>query len=101
MYTYTLYLGIYYYYFCTLHVYRCVEGNNLFVCGTYIYNHYVDCKDTNYYLSSDKVNDVLCLPPEPGAPLCPILACQDNTLRVLKVCETLKYLYCELRDDTG
>jgi len=39
---------------------RFVEGSNLFVCGTYIYNHYVDCKDTNYYLSSDKINDVLC-----------------------------------------
>lgn len=64
---------------------RHVEGSNLFVCGSYIYNHYVDCKDTNYYLSSDKINDVLCLPPTPNGPLCPVLACQDNTLRVLKV----------------
>ena len=80
---------------------RHVEGSNLFVCGSYGYNHYVDCKDTNYYLSSDKINDVLCLPPTPApapapAPptaanpgndviLSPVLACQDNTLRVLKV----------------
>lgn len=81
---------------CSL-CHRHVEGSNLFVCGSYSYNHYVDCKDTNYYLSSDKINDVLCLPPAPPpAPptaanlgndvtLSPVLACQDNTLRVLKV----------------
>lgn len=70
---------------CYFRCARHVEGSNLFVCGSYIYNHYVDCKDTNYYLSSDKINDVLCLPPVANAPLCPVLACQDNTLRVLKV----------------
>ncbi len=64
---------------------RCVEGSNLLVCGSYVYNHYVDCRDTNYYLSSDKINDILCLPPKPDLPLCPVLACQDNTLRALKV----------------
>jgi len=79
----------------------CVEGSNLMVCGSYIYNHYVDCKDTNYYLSSDKINDLLCLPPAKDKEakdkeakdkeakdkeLFPILACQDCTLRVLKVC---------------
>lgn len=64
---------------------RCVEGSNLFVCGSYVYNHYVDCRDSNYYLSSDKINDVVCLPPQPDMPLCPVLACQDNTLRALKV----------------
>ena len=64
---------------------RHIEGTNLLVCGSYTYNHYVDCKDTNYYLSSDKINDVLCLPSSPNVPPTPILACQDNTLRVLKV----------------
>ncbi len=68
---------------------RCVEGSNLFVCGSYVYNHYVDCRDTNYYLSSDKINDILCLPPKPDLPLCPVLACQDNTLRALKVTPTV------------
>ncbi|XP_064405547.1 Bardet-Biedl syndrome 7 protein homolog [Halichondria panicea] len=67
----------------------CVEGSNLFVCGSYVYNHYVDCRDTNYYLSSDKINDILCLPPKPDLPLCPVLACQDNTLRALKDSELL------------
>lgn len=64
---------------------RCVEGSNLFVCGTYIYNHYVDCKDANYYLSSDRINDVLLLPHREANPLYPVLACQDNSLRILKV----------------
>ena len=56
------------------------------VCGSYIYNHYVDCRDTNYYLSSDKINDSLCLPPDPAKQLSPVLACQDCSLRVLRVC---------------
>ncbi len=55
------------------------------MCGSYIYNHYVDCKDAHYYLSSDKINDILCLPPDAGKVLSPILACQDCTLRVLRV----------------
>lgn len=61
----------------------CVEGSNLFVCGSYIFNHYIDCKDSNYYLSSDRINDILCLPPTEGGHL-PVLACQDNSLRILK-----------------
>jgi hypothetical protein len=64
--------------------YRCVEGNNLFVCGRYIYSHYVDCADAHYYLSSDRINDILCLPPRADEYL-PVLACQDNSLRILKV----------------
>ena len=82
-----------YMYIIVFHCPRYVEGNNLFVCGSYIYNHYVDCKDTNYYLSSDKINDVLCLPPVENAPLCPVLACQDNTLRVLKVSSRCSFLF--------
>ena len=66
-------------------LHRWVEGSNLMVCGSYIYNHYVDCRDTNYYLSSDKINDSLCLPPDKE--LSPVLACQDCSLRVLRVCQ--------------
>jgi Bardet-Biedl syndrome 7 protein len=64
---------------------RHVEGGHLLVCGPYVYNNYLDCKDVDYYLCSDKINDVLCLPPsaEPE-PLSPILACQDCSLRLLK-----------------
>ncbi|XP_048589295.1 Bardet-Biedl syndrome 7 protein homolog [Nematostella vectensis] len=61
-----------------------VNGADLFLCGNYIYNHYRDCKDENYYLSGDKINDVICLPPRKSGELVPILACQDRVLRVLQ-----------------
>ena len=40
---------------------RCVSGTDLLVCGKNIYNHYEDCKDANYYLCSDQINDIVCL----------------------------------------
>lgn len=62
-----------------------VSGADLFLCGNYIYNHYRDCKDENYYLSGDKITDVLCLPTKKSADvLVPVLACQDRVLRVLQ-----------------
>ncbi|KTG31528.1 hypothetical protein cypCar_00003754, partial [Cyprinus carpio] len=61
-----------------------VSGADLFVCASYIYNHYCDCKDQDYYLSGDKINDVLCLPVETVGHIVPILACQDRVLRVLQ-----------------
>lgn len=48
---------------CCLFIFgRYVNGADLFLCGNYIYNHYRDCKDENYFLSGDKITDVLCLP---------------------------------------
>lgn len=64
---------------------RHVSGSDLFVCASYIYNHYCDCKDQDYYLSGDKINDVLSLPVETVGCVVPILACQDRVLRVLQV----------------
>uniref|UniRef100_A0AAZ3NQ16 Uncharacterized protein n=1 Tax=Oncorhynchus tshawytscha TaxID=74940 RepID=A0AAZ3NQ16_ONCTS len=37
---------------------------DLFVCASYIYNHYCECKDQDYYLSGDKINDIVCLSAE-------------------------------------
>ncbi|KAJ7348767.1 Bardet-Biedl syndrome 7 protein, partial [Desmophyllum pertusum] len=51
--------------FCSI---RCVNGADLFLCGNYIYNHYHDCKDENYFLSGDKITDVLCLPTKKHSP---------------------------------
>lgn len=62
-----------------------MEGSSLFVCDRYAYNHYLDCKDTDYFLCSDRINDLICLPSDPGKEHSPILACQDCTLRVLRV----------------
>ncbi|XP_039866369.1 Bardet-Biedl syndrome 7 protein isoform X1 [Simochromis diagramma] len=61
-----------------------VSGADLFVCASYIYNHYCDCKDQDYYLSGDKINDITCLSTENLIHLVPVLACQDRVLRVLQ-----------------
>ncbi|XP_074129907.1 BBSome complex member BBS7 isoform X2 [Sminthopsis crassicaudata] len=61
-----------------------ISGSDLFLCASYIYNHYCDCKDQHYYLSGDKINDVICLPVEKLPCIIPILACQDRVLRVLQ-----------------
>ena len=62
-----------------------MEGRDLFVCGNYVFNHYRDCQDANYFLCGDKINDVLCLPYQQRPELAPILACQDRVLRILTV----------------
>jgi len=64
---------------------RCVCGADLFVCASYIYNHYCDCKDQNYFLSGDKINDLTCVTSPHLARPTPVLACQDRLLRVLQV----------------
>ncbi|KAL7886198.1 hypothetical protein AOLI_G00064930 [Acnodon oligacanthus] len=66
-----------------------VSGADLFVCASYIYNHYCDCKDQDYYLSGDKINDIVCLPVETVGRTVPILACQDRVLRMLQGSELL------------
>eukprot|EP00069_Balaena_mysticetus_P019254 bmy_02485T0 len=61
-----------------------ISGSDLFLSASYIYNHYCDCKDQHYYLSGDKINDVICLPVERVLRDVPVLACQDRVLRVLQ-----------------
>ncbi|XP_011609287.2 BBSome complex member BBS7 isoform X1 [Takifugu rubripes] len=61
-----------------------VSGADLFVCASYIYNHYCDCKDQDYFLSGDKINDITCVSSENLTRVVPVLACQDRVLRVLQ-----------------
>nr|XP_039265008.1 Bardet-Biedl syndrome 7 protein homolog isoform X1 [Styela clava] len=63
----------------------CVSGSDLLIAGEYIYNHFCDCIDKGYYLSSDKINDIICIPVlrKEGDNFTPILACNDRLLRVL------------------
>ncbi|XP_048189524.1 Bardet-Biedl syndrome 7 protein isoform X2 [Perognathus longimembris pacificus] len=61
-----------------------ISGSDLFLSASYIYNHYCDCKDQHYYLSGDKINDVICLPVDKVPRITPVLACQDRVLRVLQ-----------------
>ena len=41
---------------------RHVSGSDLLVGGTYVYNHYYDCKDANYLMAGDQILDVTALP---------------------------------------
>lgn len=71
---------------------RYVSGAELFVCASYIYNHYCDCKDQDYFLSGDKINDITCVSSENLSRIVPVLACQDRVLRILQVDHN--YMYC-------
>ena len=53
-------------------------------CGAHIYNHYLDCRDTDYYVCEDSISDVLALPGEKVKHLTPVLACHDRSIRVLR-----------------
>ncbi|KAK7070006.1 Bardet-Biedl syndrome 7 protein, partial [Halocaridina rubra] len=66
-----------------------ISGSDLLVCGDYIYNHYHDCQDSNYFLSPDRINDVISLPAEKMKSLVPVLACEDRLLRVMSNSEVL------------
>ena len=61
-----------------------ISGSHLFVCGSYVFNHYNDCRDANYLLASDRINDVLALPIEKTKVMTPVLACADRSLRVVR-----------------
>ena len=41
-----------------------ISGSHLLVAGDHVYNHYVDCRDSNYFLSEDSIFDVMALPGE-------------------------------------
>jgi len=66
-----------------------ISGSNLMVCGNYVYNHYNDCRDTNYLLAGDRVTDVISLPVEKVKTLIPIIACADRSLKVIKDSEVM------------
>lgn len=66
-----------------------VIGNNLFLCGNYVFNHYHEFQDENYFLSPDKINDIICLPSKIDGRILPVLACQDRVLRVLQKSDML------------
>ncbi|XP_067943832.1 Bardet-Biedl syndrome 7 protein homolog isoform X2 [Watersipora subatra] len=64
-----------------------VEAADLLVTGKYIFNHYRDLQDINYYYSTDEINDIVCLPLEKSESqdeVTPILACNDRTLKIMK-----------------
>ena len=57
---------------------------DLLVGCNYIFNHYVQCKDSNYFLSPDRINALLRLPIPGTSHLYTVLACQDRVLRLMQ-----------------
>ena len=53
--------------------------------GEFMYNEFVNCKDTYFYISNDRINDLVCehvtrISNKPEA----VLACQDRMVRVIR-----------------
>ncbi|KAK9870809.1 hypothetical protein WA026_009769 [Henosepilachna vigintioctopunctata] len=61
-----------------------VLGNDLFLCGSHIYNHYRDCKEIGSYLCGDKIVDVIALHQERSGRLISLIACEGRMIRVLE-----------------
>ncbi|CAF0705971.1 unnamed protein product [Brachionus calyciflorus] len=61
-----------------------VNGDNLCIAGSYVFNSYKNSVESAYYLCPDKINDLLLLPmASADSKITPILACNDRILRVL------------------
>jgi Bardet-Biedl syndrome 7 protein len=56
-------------------------GDDLCISANYVYNQFNNDKEIAYYLSSDKINDLIILPTDKK--LVPVLACHDRALRIL------------------
>ena len=58
--------------------------SDLLVGCNYIFNHYVQCKDVNYFLSPDRINALLRLPIPGSTHTYTVLACHDRVLRLME-----------------
>nr|XP_022903425.1 Bardet-Biedl syndrome 7 protein homolog isoform X1 [Onthophagus taurus] len=61
-----------------------ILGNDLFVCGKHIFNHYRDCKDIGSYLCGDCIVDVLTFQSEKTKRLISLIACEGRMIRALE-----------------
>ena len=55
----------------------------MFLASDHVYNRFVDLKETDYYLLTDKINS-LCVLNTSDSDMRAVLACQDRLLRVLE-----------------
>eukprot|EP00277_Geminigera_cryophila_P048116 CAMPEP_0173088656 /NCGR_PEP_ID=MMETSP1102-20130122/25151_1 /TAXON_ID=49646 /ORGANISM="Geminigera sp., Strain Caron Lab Isolate" /LENGTH=812 /DNA_ID=CAMNT_0013971775 /DNA_START=73 /DNA_END=2511 /DNA_ORIENTATION=+ len=62
-----------------------VEDTKIWTTGEYMFNYYIDTKDAGYFMSRDRVNDLLMQPIINAVDQNAILACQDRYVRVLNV----------------
>ena len=51
--------------------------------GEYMYNQFIDCKDTYFFMSNDRINDLVCERIVGGAQIECAMACQDRMVRVV------------------
>ncbi|RZB77484.1 Bardet-Biedl syndrome 7 protein -like, partial [Asbolus verrucosus] len=61
-----------------------VLGNDLFLCGKHIYNHYRDCKDVGSYLCGDRIVDVVAFYADKTRRLMSLIACEGRMIRALE-----------------
>ena len=59
------------------------EGQVIATTGEFSYHQFNDTKDKYFYMSSDRIHDMLCLPLTSSLEVDAVLACQDRALRVL------------------
>ncbi|XP_075247418.1 BBSome complex member BBS7-like [Convolutriloba macropyga] len=60
-----------------------IKGSSMFLASDHVYNRFVDLKETDYYLLTDKINS-LCVLNTSDSDMRAVLACQDRLLRVLE-----------------
>ncbi|GMT18924.1 hypothetical protein PFISCL1PPCAC_10221 [Pristionchus fissidentatus] len=64
-----------------------IYGVEMVCCGKRTYTHYHDCVQANHVVCPEDILDVVCLPFEGGwvgRPFTTVLACNDNTIRVIE-----------------
>ncbi|EFA01565.1 Bardet-Biedl syndrome 7 protein homolog-like Protein [Tribolium castaneum] len=61
-----------------------VLGNDLFLCGKHIYNHFRDCKDVGSYLCGDQIVDVIAFFADKTRRLMSLIACEGRMIRALE-----------------
>jgi Bardet-Biedl syndrome 7 protein len=71
----------------------------LCISGNYIFHTYRDSVENSYYLSQDKISDIITLPiNEVEGKLTPILACKNRSLRMIEVCVIVDVNYRNYRN---
>ena len=60
-----------------------VQDDHIFTGGEYIFNHFYQLKDTAFFMSNDRINDLTAEFVTGGSRAEAVLACQDRMIRVL------------------
>mgnify|MGYP003312972544 CR=1 FL=1 len=60
-----------------------VQDDHIFTGGEYIFNHFYQLKDTAFFMSNDRINDLTSEFVTGGSRAEAVLACQDRMIRVL------------------